>query len=152
MGKGLEKIIIHCSATRNGEDCLAKEIKKWHLRRGFKDIGYHFVIQPNGLVEKGRQPFVNEKLNAGAHCKGENHDSLGICMVGDDKFTPVQFKALKTLIENYSHAYDVKPWNIHGHRDFAQGKKTCPNILTTKLLIWYLFDTDDPIKDHIMSY
>ena len=84
----INEIIIHCSDTQEGCDVTAKEIRSWHTApkekggRGWRDIGYHYVIRLDGTIELGR-PL--EK--AGAHCigrKGEDHNShsIGICYIG----------------------------------------------------------------------
>ena len=73
----INKIIIHCSATREGENFDVAEIRKWHLARGFNDIGYHFYIDLYGEIHKGRD--INK---IGAHCKGHNRNSIGVCYCG----------------------------------------------------------------------
>lgn len=49
-----DTIIIHCSATRAGQDFTAADIDRWHRARGFRSIGYHFVIRLDGTIEPGR--------------------------------------------------------------------------------------------------
>ena len=49
----IRKIIIHCSATPEGKDIDAEEIRQWHLDKGWRDIGYHYVIKLDGTVEEG---------------------------------------------------------------------------------------------------
>ena len=73
----IRKIIIHCSATQEGKDVSVETIRKWHLKRGWRDIGYHFVIGLDGQVQEGR-PIEQ----TGAHTKGHNFDSIGICYIG----------------------------------------------------------------------
>ena len=74
----IRKIIIHCSATKEGQDIDAKEIKKWHVEgNGWSDIGYHYVIKLDGTVEEGR-PIER----SGAHTLNHNHDSIGVCYIG----------------------------------------------------------------------
>jgi N-acetylmuramoyl-L-alanine amidase len=73
----INKIIVHCSATREGENFEVAEIRKWHLARGFNDIGYHFYIDLYGEIHKGR-----DISKIGAHCKGHNRNSIGICYCG----------------------------------------------------------------------
>ena len=51
----MKEIILHCSATKENADFSAADIKKWHLQRGFKNIGYHYVIRLDGTVEAGRK-------------------------------------------------------------------------------------------------
>lgn len=125
----LDMIIVHCSATPSGMDIGAEEIRKWHLERGFSDIGYHYVIRRDGTVAVGRPVEL-----AGAHCKGHNARSIGICLVGGVEkhegklvsacnYTPEQGKALKSLIEDLLEQYPSIQ-SIHGHNEFAA--KDCP--------------------------
>jgi len=58
-------------------DIGAKKIRQWHKLRGWSDIGYHYVIRRDGRIELGR-PIEQ----VGAHVKGHNSDSIGVCMVG----------------------------------------------------------------------
>ena len=60
--KATTMIILHCSATREGQDVKAADIKHWHKDRGFDDIGYHYVIDLDGTIEKGRDEAL-----VGAH-------------------------------------------------------------------------------------
>lgn len=61
--KTIDAIIIHCSATRAGQDLRAKDIDRMHRVRGFNQIGYNFVIDLDGTVENGRPLSID-----GAHC------------------------------------------------------------------------------------
>ncbi|MGL5917803.1 MAG: N-acetylmuramoyl-L-alanine amidase, partial [Cetobacterium sp.] len=87
MRKTTKYIIVHCSATSPSMAHVdAKEIDRWHRQRGWLKIGYHFVIRRDGFQQIGRD--LNE---IGAHAKGHNHHSIGICLVGgvkEDKVTP----------------------------------------------------------------
>lgn len=121
-------IIIHCSATPRGRDVGAKEIRRWHLQRGFRDIGYHYVVRLDGSIEVGRP--LGE---AGAHCKGKNYCSVGICYVGgveSDGVTPAdtrtlaQRRALAELIDELRKLFPMA--EVVGHRDFAA--KACPSF------------------------
>ena len=74
----IDKIIVHCSATREGENFEVSEIRKWHVEgRGWSDIGYHFYIDINGKIWKGRNID-----RTGAHCKNHNRNSIGVCYCG----------------------------------------------------------------------
>ena len=74
----INEIIIHCSATAEGKDFKAADIRRWHVQgNGWKDIGYHFVIDLDGTVEVGR-PVAQQ----GAHCTNHNKTTIGICYVG----------------------------------------------------------------------
>ena len=122
-----KKIIIHCSDTRIDQSFTAKDIDVWHKKRGWSGIGYHYVILQNGTVEVGRS--LNKK---GAHCKGENHDSIGVCFMGgkDEKGkkwespTGRQIEAFRKLEIALLKAYgDLE---VYGHYEFSS--KTCPNF------------------------
>lgn len=106
-------------------DIGLKEIKSWHLKRGFNDIGYHFVIRRDGALEVGR-PL--KKI--GAHVKGENSGSIGICFVGGkkgkggeaDNFTLEQMQVGKMLMQDFKKSFPEA--TIHGHNEFSS--KNCP--------------------------
>jgi hypothetical protein len=111
-----------------------KEIEKWHIARGFHMIGYHYVIQPNGSIETGRA-----LADVGAHCEGQNADSVGICLIGKDGFTWHQFNRLLTLLIELRETYDIGLRETYCHSEFPSAKKqgkTCPNINPRDLLIW----------------
>ncbi len=135
--KNIEKIIIHCSATREGDDSInAEVIDRWHKKRGWKGIGYHFVILINGLIETGR--MINK---CGAHTKGLNCSSISICYVGgveserneDGKYEAKDTRTLKqkeTMLELLHVLRKMYPEaKIHSHRDFAA--KACPSFDAT---------------------
>lgn len=121
----INKIIIHCSATKPGQDIGAEEIGAWHRQRGFEGIGYHFVIRRGGEIETGR-----DLQRAGAHCRGQNKNSIGICLVGgidengksQNNFTPAQFASLRELVKKLQA--DFPQASVHGHNEFAA--KDCP--------------------------
>ena len=73
----IKEIIIHCSATKEGRNFTVADIDRWHRERGFFCIGYHFVIYRDGSIHVGRS--VEE---VGAHCKGHNTVSIGVCYIG----------------------------------------------------------------------
>ena len=122
----IDAIVVHCSATKAGQDIGKKEITQMHLQRGFTTIGYNFVIRLDGTVEVGRSLTID-----GAHCNSKgfsgvsyNKHSIGICYVGGldmhgraaDTRTPAQKKALCELIAKLLKQYpDVK--EVLGHRD-----------------------------------
>lgn len=123
--RDIKEIILHCSATKQGDDFSAGDIRRWHLQRGFNDIGYHFVVRLDGTVERGRDMNL-----AGAHCLNHNRRSIGICYVGGldragrpaDTRTPAQRVALPELIRRLRRHHPAA--TIHGHREFAA--KACP--------------------------
>lgn len=119
MHRIITKIIIHCSDSDVSGHDSAKVIKDWHLKRGFSDIGYHFVITKKG-IEKGRPINI-----AGAHCKGENEDSIGICVTGRSGFSTKQMKMLSDLVHILKMIYPIVEVEPHNHYN---SNKTCPNF------------------------
>jgi N-acetylmuramoyl-L-alanine amidase len=127
--KTTDFIVVHCAATKPSMDIGVREIDRWHRARGWLMVGYHFVIKRDGTVEIGR------KLNqSGAHAKGYNDKSIGICLVGgvteddasvpENNFTPEQFDALHVLVENTLLAFpDAK---VIGHNEISS--KACPSF------------------------
>ena len=124
----INKIIIHCSATREGQDVSVDTIRRWHVvERGWSDIGYHYVIGLDGSIEKGRLNNVQ-----GAHTKGHNKNSLGICYIGGcdkdmnpkDTRTDEQKRSFLILLEGLKSIYPKA--KIHGHNEFSS--KACPSF------------------------
>lgn len=130
----INEIIVHCSATAEGKDFTVEDITRWHKARGFKTIGYHYVVYRDGSVHAGRP--VNE---IGAHCLGHNANSIGVCYIGGlatdgktpkDTRTGAQKEALRNLLKKLVKDYHLPKGSIHGHRDFAA--KACPSFDATK--------------------
>jgi len=123
----IDKIIVHCSATPEGRDVSTDEIRQWHLDRGWSDIGYHFVVELDGTVCDGRPIEI-----AGAHARGQNADSIGVCYVGGvdedgepkDTRTEEQKDALIELLTDLKANHGTPA--IFGHRDFSN--KACPSF------------------------
>lgn len=124
----INKIILHCAATPEGKDYTVEQIRQMHLARGFNDIGYHFVIYRDGSVHEGRPLSI-----IGAHTKGYNANSIGICYIGGcgpdgktpkDTRTPEQRKALRELVAKLQKQYPGA--TVHGHYEFAN--KACPSF------------------------
>lgn len=121
----INEIIIHCSATKEGLSFNANDIDRWHKQRGFKRIGYHYVILLDGTIQQGR-----ELEAVGAHCSGHNAHSIGICCVGGldskgkpkDTRTNQQKAALWSLLNKLCVKFPEA--TIHGHNEFAN--KSCP--------------------------
>lgn len=133
----ITQIIIHCSATKPNQDIGVKEIDSWHKKLGWAEIGYHLVIKRSGEVELGR-----DFEKPGAHCKGHNQNSIGICLVGgisdngasENNFTKKQFQALAgTLTELKKHYPHIK--TIVGHNKYAA--KDCPCFDVQRFLSEY---------------
>ncbi|AWX14258.1 N-acetylmuramoyl-L-alanine amidase [Mergibacter septicus] len=176
----IHTIVIHCSATQNGVKLArngktaAQRIDEMHAQRGFKrrlanyqhfnphlrSIGYHFVIDTDGTIETGRR-----EGEIGAHVKGFNVGSLGICLVGgigseaeksNGRYTQKQWQSLKYLIQELAERYPDA--DLVGHRDLSpdlnndgvimpnEWVKTCPGFD-----VYEYVDNDlVPTVDHIV--
>ena len=131
--RSINEIIIHCSATREDQDIPVETIRKWHMEgRGWSDIGYHFYIDIHGEIKKGR-----DIAKIGAHCKGHNRNSIGICYCGGveadgktpkDTRTSEQRKALVAVIRTLKAMYPEAI--VYSHNEFAN--KACPSFDATK--------------------
>ena len=128
----INKIIVHCSATPEGRDYTVADIDRWHKAKGWKGIGYHYVIYRDGSVHAGRP--VEQ---VGAHCTGQNANSIGVCYIGGlasdgktakDTRTPEQRQALRSLVAELCAKYPGV--TIHGHREFANKACPCFNVHT----------------------
>ena len=126
----INKIIIHCTATPEGREHDVADIRRWHLKRGFNDIGYHYLIHIDGTIEEGRP--INKQ---GAHCSGQNRGSIGICYVGGmskdmkkakDTRTQAQKDSLIKLMHELIYKYN-KDMTIHGHNEYSN--KSCPSFI-----------------------
>ena len=122
----INEIIVHCTATAEGKDYTVEDITRWHKARGFKTIGYHYVIYRDGTVHAGRPE--NE---IGAHCQGHNANSIGVCYVGGltadgkaakDTRTAAQKEALRVLLKKLAAKYHLPKGSIKGHRDTSPDK------------------------------
>lgn len=106
-------IVIHCSATPNGDGRFKLEnLDRMHRERGWTRIGYHKVIEVDGTVRDGRG--LEE---VGAHVAGNNARSVGVCVVGTDRFTGAQWEALADVIGALKARYPGAL--IFGHRDYS---------------------------------
>lgn len=138
MGTNLEKlmrqitgIIVHCSATPQDIDIGADEIRQWHKAKGWSDIGYHYVIRRDGALEEGRPVEL-----VGAHAKGHNTGTIGICLVGgtdaenkdkaEANYTISQYIAVYNLILHLIGKYGLEITDVKGHRDLPGVAKACP--------------------------
>lgn len=128
--QNIDAIVIHCTASRAGQDLRAADIDKMHQERGFAMIGYNYVVDLDGTVEDGR-PLTRD----GAHCntaglsgKSYNKHSIGIVYVGGldengnpaDTRTPEQKQALADLVYRLINEYPIV--EVIGHRDASPDK------------------------------
>lgn len=127
----INTIVVHCSATRASQDIGAADIDRWHREgNGWSQIGYHYVVRRDGTVEPGR-----DIEKSGAHVRGHNSNSIGVCLVGgvaeddvsvaEDNFTGKQWEALTGLLRNLLASYPKAV--IVGHNELDSGKE-CPSF------------------------
>lgn len=123
--RSINMIIVHCTASVEGKNFTVEDVRRWHLARGFSDIGYHYLIYLDGSIHNGRNVDVS-----GAHTAGYNAHSIGVCYVGGldknnkpkDTRTPEQKTSLLSLLKQLKNLYPKA--TIHGHYEFAN--KACP--------------------------
>jgi N-acetyl-anhydromuramyl-L-alanine amidase AmpD len=135
MSRVIKQIIIHCSATPRHLNIGAKEIREMHVKQGWTDIGYHYVIRRDGKVELGRDLDKDGDIDeeTGAHAFGWNANSIGICLIGgvgstgkgDANFTKEQMIALAAFLVAKREEYPTAV--VMGHRDTG-AKKDCPSF------------------------
>ena len=132
--KKIDLIILHCSDNPNPKTDIA-DIRAYHTApkpkgRGWLDVGYHWFIRTDGLLQRGRNVDADEWMEPseiGAHCVGYNSRAIGICLNGRDEFADVQFDTLRTLLRNTCY----QRWpeaTVHGHEEYSDEGKTCPNF------------------------
>lgn len=162
----ITRLILHCSASPNGRDDRAADIDRWHRERGFRrdpaliqhdnptlrHIGYHYVIDVSGVVETGRS-----EREVGAHCQGYNAGSLGICLIGTDRYTAAQWQSLRDMLLGSRDRPDkpapagllarhgLQPAAVHGHREFNP-HKTCPGFDVRA----FVAGGFEPLPDHLL--
>lgn len=148
----INEIIIHCAATRpdwmKGHSAEAKrdEILRWHVEeRGWRDIGYHYFIDRDGRTVPGRSLQTQ-----GAHTRGHNANSIGICLAGghgssendkfSDNYTFEQEQALRVLINELKvRVPGIK--KITGHNQYAA--KACPGFNVPR---WLTNEPPKPVR------
>ena len=126
--RNIKQIIVHCSATPEGANIKTDTIKRWHVKGNkWKDIGYHYVVELDGKIGTGRLESVT-----GAHTKGKNRSSIGVCYVGGldadkqpkDTLRGVQLGSMEQLLMDLLTRYPDA--TLHGHNEFAS--KACPSF------------------------
>jgi len=134
----LKRIILHCTATPEGKHFDVATIRRWHVKdRGWKDIGYHYVIYIDGSVHEGR-PVAQ----VGAHTSGHNSDSIGVVYVGGcdakmkakDTLNEAQETAMVNLIKALREEHGEM--SLHGHNEFAA--KACPSFKVKDKFGWLI--------------
>lgn len=139
--RNINEIVVHCTATRpkwwegRSSEEKVREVRQWHLDRGFNDIGYHWLIDRDGTIVKGR-----DESKTGAHVKGHNANTIGISLFGghgsssddqfSDNYTPAQETALRQLIAEIEMRYNIQ--KISGHNEYST--KACPGFRVSEFL------------------
>jgi N-acetylmuramoyl-L-alanine amidase len=138
-----DTIIVHCSATPPSMDIGTREIREWHVNgNGWLDLGYNYVIRRDGRLENGRDldGDGDSSDEIGAHARGFNRNSIGICLVGgsdssgkpDANFTLEQYLALDNIVRVLMRD-NPSITEVLGHRDLDSGKE-CPSFNVQALL------------------
>lgn len=118
--RSINRVFIHCSASDKPKHDDVAVIRKWHREQGWADIGYHYFITKQGVIQVGRDIEVVPAAQV-----NHNARTIAICLGGLNNFTEAQFDALRSMC----HAiHDALPLvTFHGHREVNPGK-TCPNF------------------------
>lgn len=141
-----EYIVIHHSLTKDQNVVDWKNIRKYHVNTlGWEDIGYHYglefsineVGEKDGWLEYERvfEILVGRMQNEkGAHCrsKGRNHNSLGICFIGNFDISEVpklQWDKGIKLVKSLMEVFNIARVNVLGHNEVARDSRTCPGKL-----------------------
>jgi murein L,D-transpeptidase YcbB/YkuD len=118
--RAVDRVFIHCSASDHPAHDNVATMRQWHKQKGWSDVGYHFFIRKDGMLEEGRSiertPAAQINHNTG---------TIAICCHGlyREKFTPAQFDTLRTLCGDIDIAYGGEV-TFHGHCEVAA--KECP--------------------------
>lgn len=139
MRQQISTIVLHCSDTPWSMDIGVKEIREWHTAkppkgRGWRDIGYHYVVRRNGVIETGRYENGDKFLEGtevGAHVGGHNGYTIAICWVGrvEAEMPERQREALFGIVKRTCERLGVTADAVMGHRELApESGKTCPNL------------------------
>lgn len=121
--KKIKYLILHHTAA---EEKSAQQVKNVHLQRGWRDVGYNYIIEKDGRVVPGRPPTI-----PGAHCRadGMNFKSLGIAVIGNmenRRPTEAQTRSLKGLITSLTEEHEIPRENILGHKEVKGAATLCP--------------------------
>lgn len=142
--ENIDFIVVHCSASTANTTTNIDSIRRDHIHgNGWRDIGYHYVIERDGTRNAGR---AENEVGSHVGANGTNYRSIGICMVGGVKqvpnsspprfepeinFTELQFAELTRLLDELEGRYPSA--ELKGHRDFnrhypPERRKDCPSF------------------------
>jgi hypothetical protein len=116
--KTITHIVVHHSASPLDTD--VEEIRRWHMERGFSDIGYHKIITNDGIIHEARPENI-----VPASVKGKNKGTVAVCLTGNfDRYMPTEFQliALQLQILKWKEGHPTA--KVVGHRDL--GSSECP--------------------------
>lgn len=124
-------IVLHCYATREGQNFTVEDVNRWHIARGWKKIGYHYVIDLDGTVHAGR-----DESEIGAHATGYNAYSIGISYCGGcdkngkakDTRTKEQKISMLNLVHELLKKYNLTLENVKCHAQLCKNGKLCPSF------------------------
>lgn len=121
----VQKLVVHHSASKQSTTKKA-DIAKWHKERGFSQISYHKIIEGNGVIVNSRSENIQ-----GAHAKGANQGSLGVCVVGNfEKEIPSQEQiySLISVLTVWCEEHSLNSKDIYGHFNVPGGNTatSCP--------------------------
>ena len=119
-----KRLVIHHSASPR--ETTYEQVEGWHLEKGWDAIGYHYLIDGEAKAHVGR-PIVYQ----GAHAKGANRDSIGICVTGDNTrdglwWDRVQKLELTLLVGALRRAFPGI--EVMGHREVPGAATLCPGV------------------------
>lgn len=123
-------IVLHCYATKEGQNFTVDDVNRWHIARGFKKIGYHYVIDLDGTIHKGR-----DESEIGAHAEGYNSNSVGISYCGGcdkngkakDTRTKAQIESQCRIVYELLNKYNLTLNNVKCHYQLCKNGKQCPS-------------------------
>lgn len=165
VARPIDLLVIHCAATPNGRRITVEDIDTWHRGAGFARspqglakmnpglaaIGYHWVIYANGALVTGRHAS-----ESGAHARGYNHRSLGLALVGTDRYSPAQWQQLADQVGFLCDRYGIPRrvatrdnafTGVCGHRDLPDVAKACPGFSVTDWVAGGL----KPVAGHVLE-
>ena len=147
----IDRIVIHCTATKPGHDVDISDVREWHVKgNGWTDVGYHYVIKLDGTIQNGRPV---RKMGAGV--KGHNRDTIHVAYVGgcDNTGQPAntmntaQMGAIYEICTALGRVFGAL--ELIGHNDLTD-EKACPsyNVRETmgELVEWCQTPDQNPPK------
>jgi hypothetical protein len=128
----IDRLYVHHSASPSHATTIDR-IDGWHRDRGWDGVGYHYVIHPDGSIHQGRDPG-----KVGAHCRGHNSHSIGVCVCGnfmDEAVSPEMASALDLVLTALMSRFGLGRGDVYGHRE--SGSTLCPgDMLYDHLCQW----------------